>query len=120
MRWGDRWPMVAGGGMMRQLLLWPAGHCNAWFDGYVHCFPQISQAFWAALQRGDAWRVLTKYDIPITRRFTDFEAGHDGLEHAIMEIGRTAPRWRRPPAPNPTDAQMDELRQFLHELGLVL
>ena len=26
----------------------------------------------------------------------------------------------RPLAPNPTDAQMDELRQFLHELGLVL
>ena len=38
MRWGDRWPMVGGGGMKRHFLLWPHG-CRSWLEPFVAAIP---------------------------------------------------------------------------------
>ena len=52
MRWGDRWPMVGGGGMKRHQLLWAHGHCDTWLDGFCRTFPAVSQDY---LARATAW-----------------------------------------------------------------
>jgi hypothetical protein len=40
------------------------------------------------------------------------------IKHALLEAYDVAPRWRRSPAPNPTDEEMEELRHWLREQGL--
>ncbi len=123
MRWGDRWPMVGGGGMQRHHPLWRHGHCRAWLDFFSSCFPEPAQTYWAALRRGDhraAWASVMRWERPLRGFAAATSYGWDGLvRHALLEVYGVAPRWRRSPAPNPTDAEMDELRAFLHELGML-
>ena len=45
MRWGDRWPMVGGGGMKRHFLLWPHG-CRSWLEPFVRCYPEPAMRYW--------------------------------------------------------------------------
>jgi len=121
MRWGDRWPMVGGGGVKRHHLLWAHGHCDTWLDGFCRAFPAVPQNCWAALQRGDvqsAWAEVMQCENPIRDLAKHVRYGGDGLvKHAMVETAGVAPRWRRAPAPNPTEKEMDELRTFLTALG---
>ena len=44
----------------------------------------------------------------------------DGLfAHALLEVYDVAPRWRRSPAPDPTDEELDQLRDWLRGVGLM-
>ena len=121
LRWGDRWAMVGGGAMKRHHLLWPHGNCRAWLDVFIRCYPDPCMAYWQALQRGDtrgAWRSVMRDERPLWEQATSARYGFDGfVAHAMLEAFGVAPRWRRSPAPNATDAEMEDLRQFLHGQG---
>ena len=120
-RWGDKWPMIGGGGMQRHHLLWPHGHCDAWLDRFICCWPEPPLNYWGALQTNDptaAWNVIEHIEAPLTTFANTARYGRDGVsKHALLELMGVAPRWRRSPAPNATDAEMDELRDFLAGLG---
>ena len=121
MRWGDRWPMVGGGGMKRHYLLWPHG-CRAWLDTFVRCHPEPAMQYWAALQRGDtraAWEVVMRIEYPIGQAASRARVGGNGFFQAMIEIYGVAPRWRRSPAANATEAEMDEMRGLLRRLDLL-
>ncbi|MAG36212.1 MAG: hypothetical protein CL878_08205 [Dehalococcoidia bacterium] len=122
MRWGDRWAMVGGGGIKRHHLLWPHGHCRAWLDHWVRCYPHPSRTYWEAQQRGDttaAWEMVMRYEVPLRQHMYPLRMGYDGAKRAMLELYGVAPRWRRSPAPNATDEEMAELRVFLQELGVL-
>ena len=122
MRWGDRWSMIGGGPAKPHHLLWPHG-CRAWLDIFVRCRPDISMQYWHALERGDsraAWDWIMTVEKPLWELGLGARYGIHGLVFgALLEIYGIAPRWRRAPAPSPTDAEMDELRESLHGIGLL-
>ena len=120
MRWGDRWPVVGGGGMKRHFLFWPHG-CRSWLEPFVRCYPEPAMRYWRALQRGDtaeAWKVVMRVEKPVREAAHRFPAGYNGFSQAMIEIYGVAPRWRRPPAPNATEAEMDDVRGLLRRLGI--
>lgn len=120
MRWGDRWPMVGGGGMKRHLLLWPHG-CRAWLEPFVRCYPQPAMRYWRALQRGDtdeAWKIIMRVETPVRAAGHRFPAGYNGFAQAMIEVYGIAPRWRRSPAPNATEAEMEDVCGVLRRLGI--
>ncbi len=122
-RWGDRWPMIGGGGMKRHHVLWPQGNCDSWLDAWVRCYPAPSRSYWEALQQGDAraaWEIALRFDTPLRDFARSASYGADGVsKHALLEVYGVAPRWRRSPAANPTDAEMEQLRDFLRGQGLL-
>ncbi len=120
MRWGNRWPMVGGGGMKRHFLLWPHG-CRAWLEPFVRCYPEPAMRYWRALQRGDtaeAWDIVMRIETPVRAAAHRFPAGYNGFSQAMIEAYGIAPRWRRSPAPNATDAEMEDVRGLLRRLGI--
>ena len=122
LRWGDRWTMIGGGGMQRHHLLWPHG-CSAWLDIFVRCHAQPSMSYCQALERGDvvnAWDTVMRYERPLWEKARGVRYGFHGMMgHALLEIYGVAPRWRRAPAPNATDDEMDDLRDFLGSIALL-
>lgn len=122
MRWGDRWPVVGGGGMKRHYVLWPHGSCDAWLDVFIYENLRPQKLYWDAIRREDAeeaWRVARHYEQPIWDLWPGFPAGGDGLVHAMIEVCGVAPRWRRSPAPNATEEEMDQVRELLQGLDLL-
>jgi dihydrodipicolinate synthase/N-acetylneuraminate lyase len=120
-QYGDRWPMTAGGGKARHLMLWPAG-VGASFSIYIHFAPRVTQAYWRALKEGDlaeARRVVDTYDLPLFRMGESFPGGLDSLIHAAMEAFGVAGRWRRSPYVSAGDEDVERLRGFFQGVGLL-
>ncbi len=122
MRWGDRWPMVGGGGIKRHYVLWPHGNCNAWLDIFTYCDLPPARLYWDALKRGDAqeaWRIAMQYEHPLWAHFRDCRVGGDGFVHTVIEACGVASRWRRSPADNATDEELEQVRDILRGLELL-
>ena len=78
--------------------------------------------YWAALQRGDpgaAWDIAMRIEYPIGQAASRARVGGNGFFQAMIEIYGVAPRWRRSPAANATEAEMDEMRGLLRRLDLL-
>ena len=74
------------------------------------------------MQRGDqaaAWEVAMRYEHHVWPRFFGFRVGSDGFAHAMLEACGVAPRWRRSPAGNATDEEVEQVRELLSGLGLL-
>ncbi|MSS72920.1 MAG: dihydrodipicolinate synthase family protein [Candidatus Latescibacteria bacterium] len=120
-QYGDRWPMMAGGGKARHLMLWPAG-VRASFSIYIHFAPEVTRAYWKALEAGDfaeACRIIDTYDEPLFRMGETFPGGLDSLIHAAMEVFGVAQRWRRSPYISAGDEDVERLRGFFQDVGLL-
>ncbi len=118
--YGDRWPMIAGGGKARHLMLWAAG-VKASFSIYVRMAPGVTRAYWKALEAGDlaeARRIADRYEAPLFN-WPDFPGGLDSLIHAALEIFGLSERWRRPPYVSAADADLEKLRGFFRGVGLI-
>ena len=122
MRWGDRWAMVTGGAHKRHVLFHPHGP-RAWLDIFIRFHPQPTVDFWNALKRDDtrtAWDIALRYEQKLWDLAAQVRYEKDGLfAHALLEVYDVAPRWRRSPAPDPTDEELDQLRDFMRGLGLM-
>ena len=122
MRWGDRWAMVTGGAHKRHVLFHPHGP-RAWLDIFIRSHPQPTVDYWNALKRDDtrtAWDIAMRYEQKIWDYVKRVRYGQDGLfAHALLEVYDVAPRWRRSPAPDPTDEELDQLRDMLRGIGLM-
>ena len=122
MRWGDRWAMVTGGAQRRHMLFNPHGP-RAWLDIFIRSAPESSIEYWNALKRDDvstAWDISMRYEKPVWEYGETVRYGRDGLfAHALLEVYDVAPRWRRSPAPDPTDEELDHLREMLRSIGMM-
>ena len=122
MRWGDRWPLVGGGGFRGHHLIWPHGHCDAWMDLFIRTNAAPAWRYWEALQAGDgaaAWRVIEEFEVPYRALEARSLCGRASFKHAMLEVFGIAPRWLRSPAPSATDGEVDQIRRLMHELGLL-
>ena len=107
--------IVAGGQKQLHLHLLPFG-----VDGYLSLWstlaPEISRRYWAAIQAGDletARRIVREIDAPVFDHIVRYAGGFDASIHGMMELAGLCGRWRRPPYHSLTDAEMDQLREFL-------
>ena len=60
-----------------------------------------------------------KYDEPWWDMAAAFPDGPDNLWHATLEVFGIAERWRQSPYTSATDTDLDRLRAFYQELGLL-
>ncbi|MBI2190624.1 MAG: dihydrodipicolinate synthase family protein [Planctomycetes bacterium] len=117
----DRWAMFSGGGLRNHLNLWPYG-CVGFMDRFMNFKPEVSHRYWQALQRNDlaaAVSVIRDVELPLETFLNGFPGGRDAAIHGLMEIYGICGRWRRPPYHSLTDHEMEKLRGFVREMGLL-
>jgi 4-hydroxy-tetrahydrodipicolinate synthase len=117
----EKWAFLSGGRKENHLDQLPYG-AHAYLSLYMRFFPKIAHRYWDAIQTGnltEAVAIINRYDIP----FIDFCAKHgahfDAVVHGAMELAGIAVRWRRAPYTSLDDAQMDQLKNFFSERGLL-
>lgn len=95
-------------------------------DGYLSIFerfaPKPEREYWKAYTAGDMQecaRVIETYEVPFMDMISSIPLHFDAMIHGMMEIMGLCERWRRLPYTVATDAQMDVLRGFLQEKGLL-
>lgn len=112
----------SGGQKQNHLDVLPYG-CDGWMSTFIHIFPPVMAAYWAAVRRGDlatAAAVIERVDRP----FFDLALGNtvgglDAVVHAAMELAGVAPRWRRAPYADLDDAAMERLRERMTGAGML-
>ena len=97
--------------------------CDGYKSVLVVFKPEITRAYWDAVERGDmaaAARIIRDYDMPMFDLLgAASPAGIDAAQHAMMELAGISGRWRRPPLSDYSDAELERLRAGLRELSLL-
>jgi len=115
------WATIAGGQKQNHMDMLPYG-CDAYLSTYIKFAPSVTQRYWAAIQEDrmqDAVDIITRYDMPFFDFTLALEGGFDAGVHGALELFGIAGRWRRPPYHSLTDAQMEQLAGFFHDLELL-
>lgn len=111
-RYGDHWTFMTGGGLWRNYTQWPFG-CRAFMSPWCNIKPEVNRQYYTAMQRNDiesASRVITMLDWPLFDLSDTYTGGWQTMWRAILELAGLARRYRRPPFPSATDAEMERLR----------
>ncbi len=114
------WAIISGGQKENHFDLIQYG-CDGYLSTLVTFAPQITQAYWKAVQAGElgaAAGVIRDYDMPYFDYVLKVEGSFDAALHGTYELFGLAQRWRRPPYHTLTDEQMDELSQFIVDAKL--
>ena len=109
------WAIISGGQKENHFDLIHYG-CDGYLSTLVTFAPQITQAYWKAVQAGElgaAAGVIRDYDMPYFNYVLKVEGSFDAALHGTYELFGLAQRWRRPPYHTLTDEQMDELSHVL-------
>ena len=115
------WSNFAGGQKQTHMDMHPYG-CDGFMSVLVVFKPEITRAYWHAIERGDlaaATSVIRDYDMPMFDLMGASPAGSDAAQHAMMEIAGISGRWRRAPLSDYTDEELERLRAGLQELSLL-
>lgn len=96
-------------------------------DGYLSVFmrfcPSVAHNYWNAIQSGDIRRavgIIQKYDMPFFDELVPATGlDFDAVIHGSMEVFGVAPRYRRIPYRSADDEQMDIIRSFFKDKGLL-
>jgi dihydrodipicolinate synthase/N-acetylneuraminate lyase len=112
---GNRYDCFAGGSYEWLVAGQPYG-CKAYFDAFATFYPEISERFWAAVQKYDVAaerNIIEKYE----NSFIWGKFSHS-FWHATLEYFGIAKRYLRPPVESYSDAQMKDVKAFFDKLGL--
>jgi dihydrodipicolinate synthase/N-acetylneuraminate lyase len=118
---GDRLSVFNGGQKWRFLygVLWG-------MKGYMTSFgpwaPEVSQRFWAAVQRQDlfaAARIVDTYDNPFFAYSIHHPKGFRPVRQASFEIFGRGPRWLRAPQPSLDEDEVTALRSVFAGMDLL-
>ena len=115
------WSNFAGGQKQTHMDMHPYG-CDGFMSVLVVFKPEITRAYWHAIERGDlaaATSVIRDYDMPMFDLMGASPAGSDAAQHAMMELTGISGRWRRAPLSDYTDEELERLRAGLQELSLL-
>ncbi len=121
LRFGDRFALLSGGQKQNHLNALPYG-CDGYLSTFMKFEPSIAHEYWAAVQTDRMHRaiaIVRDLDIPLFDCMMGFPGGFDAAVHGALELFGVAPRWRRPPYHSLTDAEMNRLRAFFVERGLL-
>ena len=114
------WAIISGGQKQNHFDLIHYG-CDGYLSTLVTFAPQITQAYWKAVQAnelGAAAGIIRDYDMPYFEYVLNVVGSFDAALHGTYELFGLAQRWRRPPYHSLTDEQMEELSQFIADLKL--
>jgi dihydrodipicolinate synthase/N-acetylneuraminate lyase len=117
-RYGQRFKMMAGGGLGRHYAYWPYD-CRAFMSIWPALKPEVDQRYWKAVQSGDH-----KTAIEMIRRdwaMFDASANHPGGWQSFwrgwFELKGVAKRHLRAPLRSLTDPEMERLSGELEKMG---
>ncbi len=114
------WSIISGGQKQNHLDLHHYG-CDGYLSTFIAFAPQITQAYWQAVQTEDwsaAAGIIRDFDIPYFNFILDMPGGFDAALHGTYELFGVSQRWRRPPYYSLTDEEMEQLAQLLSDLKL--
>ena len=114
------WAIISGGQKQNHFDLIHYG-CDGYLSTFVTFAPQVTQAYWRAVQAEDwveAARIIREYDMPYFDYVLDVIGGFDAALHGTYEHFGMSQRWRRPPYHSLTDEQMEQLSQLFLDLNL--
>lgn len=117
----DKMAYLSGGTMEGFLNVFAYG-ADGYLSVFFRAFPEVDQKFWSAYTEGrlrDAVAVIDQYEIPFFKWCSANGAHFDAGIRGMIEIAGIAKRFCRIPYSYLSDAQIDALRQFLEEKGLV-
>lgn len=116
-----RWTLLSGGRKENHLDVMPYA-ADAYLSIFMRFKPEVAHRYWDALKQNnlsEAVGIIRKYDIGFLDFAASIGADFDAVIHGSMEIFGISERWRRMPYYTLTDAQMEKLRDFYIELGLL-
>ena len=114
------WAIISGGQKQNHFDLIHYG-CDGYLSTLVTFAPQITQAYWKAVQAKEldaAAGIIRDYDMPYFEYVLNVVGSFDAALHGTYELFGLAQRWRRPPYHSLTDEQMEALSQFIVDLKL--
>lgn len=117
----DKMAVLSGGTMKFFLLQQPYG-ADGYLSIYARCFPEVEKPFRAAYESGrfaDAARIIEKHEMSFFKWCAANGAHFDAGIRGMIEIAGLAGRWVRAPYSQLSDEQMDSLRGFLTETGVI-
>ena len=95
-------------------------------DGYLSVFgrvyPALAARWWKIFRSGDmktAVEMVEHYDGALFAMIADNGLSHSAVMQGMYEAAGLGQRWRRSPYSSLTDGQLEMLRQFLADRGLV-
>jgi 4-hydroxy-tetrahydrodipicolinate synthase len=116
---GDRLAIFSGG-MESMFLPYQPHGMRAYFSVFAPFAPDISMQIWKATQEHrleDAQQLVNKYEKPFAEHWNKL-GGHPFWRATLEHFG-IASRWMRPPRESLTDAQMQVVKTFYDQLGLM-
>ena len=117
----ERCALFAGGQKVNHMNMWPYG-CDGYMSTYLLFAPEISQAYWRAIEEKDlltARQIIRDYDIPLFDFISGFTGGWNAALHGAFELFGIAGRWRRPPYYSLNDEELEEVAEFFRNKDLL-
>ncbi len=117
-----KWVIFAGGQKQTHMDMLPYG-CDGYMSTFIKFKPDVSHAYWAAIENRNmdsAVDIVARYDMPLfDYLYNTFPAGGDAAQHAVLELAGICGRWRRSPLPDLSDEEMERLKAFLTDRGML-
>jgi 4-hydroxy-tetrahydrodipicolinate synthase len=116
---GDRLTTFSGG-MDSMFLAYQPHGMRVYFSVFAPFAPDISMQIWTATKGNrleEAQQLIDKYEKPFFEQWG--KLGGQAFWRATLEHFGIASRWMRPPRESLTDAQMQEVKTFYDQLGLM-
>jgi 4-hydroxy-tetrahydrodipicolinate synthase len=116
-----RWTLLSGGRKENHLDVMPYA-ADAYLSIFMRFKPEIAHRYWEAVKQNNlskAAEIIKKYDIGFMDFVANLGADFDAVIHGSMEIFGISERWRRMPYYSLTDAEMEKLRDYYIDLGLL-
>jgi len=118
---GRKWALFSGGQKQNHMNMLPYG-CDGYLSTFITFCPDVARRYWKAVEAGDleaAAGVIRDVDLPFFSFIKGFRGGFDAAMHGILELKGLAQRWRRPPYYSLDEAEMERLKGWLTERGLL-
>jgi len=117
-----KWVIFAGGQKQTHMDMLPYG-CDGYMSTFIKFKPNVAHSYWKAIENRDmdaAVDIIAHYDMPLFEYlYNTFPAGGDAAQHAVLELAGICGRWRRRPFANLSDEEMEQLKAFLTENGML-
>ena len=118
----DTWTFIMGGRKEKFMEAKDYG-CNAYFSTFIPINPKIAQDFYKYVMTGNdekAVEIVARYEIPFFDAIMKFKGGFDaGIRTAIYLNQGLIPFYRRPPYEDPTDSEINDLRDFCKQHNII-